>query len=357
MHNKIYTFIILLLIIGMTFIVGCSNPNDNGDDNNPPDTLSVPDTTQPDSTGVGTITSVNSISIGNSPLYIQKYNDLLIFATFMGGYYVKIFSLTDPENPEQIGSVNIGNIANAIDVWDNMIFVSVGNKIEVIDISDPSSPSVVKEFILLEQGVGLAAGDDNLFVGYMASGSAVFDISDLANMQLVGSMTTSFKSGDYFYKKLLCSPANSQYIYYYDVSEPSAPQYIGTGNTGGQDNDIALTPWGFLYAAAGTQVGTNNAVFAAFDVHSISEIAFQDVFTNQDSRRTAYQDNFAYVVFHDDASNTDIMRAYFTYHLENTYSFYEQSFSNIQDLDAGGGYIYIASLDDGGTIYILKHEY
>ncbi len=357
MRNIIYTLTVLLLLFGMAFLVGCSNPTDNGNDNNPPDTLAVPDTTQPDSTGVGTITSVNSISLGNSPLYIQKYNDLLIVATFMGGYYIQIFSLADPENPEQISSVNIGNIVSAMDISNDIIFISVGNKIKAIDISNPSAPAEAGEYTLLEQGIGLAAGDDNLFIGYMASGSAIFDVSDPANMQSVGSMPTSFKSGDYFYKKLLYSPANSEYVYYYDVSEPSSPLSVGTGNTGGQDNDIALTPWGFLYVAAGTQTATNNAVFAALDVHSISETAFQDIFTDQDSRRVAFQNNFAYVVFHDDASNTDIMRAYFTYNLENAYSFYEQSYSNIQDLDAGGGYIYIASRDSGGRIYVLKHEY
>jgi len=354
----IFTIFMVLLTVWGVFSVGCSNPEDSNDnENNNPDTLTVPDTTQPDSTGIGTITSINSISIGNSPVYVQKYEDLLIVATFMGGYYIKIFSITDPANPEQISSINVGNIVNAMDVCDDRIFVSIGNNVKVIDISDPSSPSFVGEIFLVEQGIGIAAGDDNLFVGYMASGSSIYDVSDLDDIQLIGSITTSFKSGDYFYGKFVCSPANSGNLYYYDVSDPANPQNIGSGNSGGQNNDIAITPWGFIYIAAGTQTATNNAVFSAVDVHNISETPFQDIIVNQDCRRVAFQHNFAYAVFHDDFSNNDVMLAYFTYRLESAYSFFQQSYSNIQDIDAGDGYIYIASMDDGGTMYILRHEF
>lgn len=66
-------------------------------------------------------------------------------------YALSIFNVTDPSNPEYVGSLNDTNLSGnyALDVAGNLVFIASNNynNVAVIDVSDPTSPKRVAQIV------------------------------------------------------------------------------------------------------------------------------------------------------------------------------------------------------------------
>ena len=370
MRNKILVLAIFILVLAMISFIGCSkSTNDNdSDDNNPSDTTEVPDTTQPDSTGFGTFDSSNTVSVDDAPSYLEFGENILVSAS---SYRIRFFSLTDPESPAEIGiyptDYPYTSMIKSVDVHDTLLFVALDyplRKIVILDIADPTSVSQLGELELVSTPQCIAYGDNMLFVGYGSSvDGSIVDVSDVSAPLISGSIPVKFSACDYFYRKLYCTNTDEYMVYSIDIISSDSAYVLQSANTGGQNLDISVTPWGHLYIARGVETGTNIGAFIAYDVNQIGLEQYSEEINGWAAKDIDFDNNFVYLLFRSTAGGSPMnydLRVYFSYHLDQTQLAFEDTVVYGNCLAAENHYIYIgarSSTGEGGNIFIYHHSY
>ena len=98
-------------------------------------------------------------------------------------YGVEILDISDPTSPRYIGLVRVGEVQSAT-VWDGILFCGAWGqkKVVIVDIHDPSKPTVLSEIPLQGRGDGVHVKDGILYAatGQHARGLVNKDPSDPA---------------------------------------------------------------------------------------------------------------------------------------------------------------------------------
>ena len=123
------------------------------------------------------------VDVSGNYAYIAEYNDTL-----------SVVDIFDPLNPQKVGVYDT-ELGFAIDVkgWRDFVYVANdGLGIQVIDVSDKNSPSLLSVFGLggsttLYHAVGIDVKGDYIYGVYKDSGFAVIDASDKKEMKLIKS--------------------------------------------------------------------------------------------------------------------------------------------------------------------------
>ncbi len=164
---------------------------------------------------------------------------------------LEVVDISDPTTPEVVANVNTEFDAKGIVVVGSFAYIAtarsnVGSEFAVFDVSDPLNPTQVGE--LAPTGSGAYTGPldvsgNNVFVAYSsysAGGFDVIDISDPSNPSLV----TGFRGVTNVYdihidsgRAYLAAYTNGLWIV--DVSDPSSPAALGMYDPG----DFANSAW------------------------------------------------------------------------------------------------------------------
>ncbi len=136
--------------------------------------LNISDPTQP----------VKLSEIGAEVFSLYVFADLV----FAAGEILKIYDVSDPLNPVEAGSYNIGNATNDVYVSGNIAYVAAYQKgLVVLGVHDLSNITVLGQYT--EEGIGsdgiCLKGDIALVTDY-TNGLLVLNISDIANITKIG---------------------------------------------------------------------------------------------------------------------------------------------------------------------------
>jgi len=165
-----------------------------------------------------------------------------------------IVDISDPAAPEIIGSISVASWTNGLYVSGNYAYVAEGEPyypyyeydgesppyswtgLEIIDISDPTTPTIVGSVATAGAAYDVYVSEDYAYVAEVESnfsgwqGLEVIDIKKPASPKIVGSYKISddanavYVLGDYAYIASL----NSSGLKVMDISHPTAPKLIAS---------------------------------------------------------------------------------------------------------------------------------
>jgi hypothetical protein len=154
---------------------------------------------------------------------------------------LQMIDISDPTSPSIAGSHDTPGFAWDVAISGDYAYVAdCPTGLRVIDISDPTSPSLAGNFDTPGYIHTIAVSGDYAYVADASSGLQVIDISDPASPSLAGSYDTAGSAtgvaiaGDYAY----VADVGLQVI---DISDPTNPSIAGNYDTPGAALDIAVS--------------------------------------------------------------------------------------------------------------------
>lgn len=129
-----------------------------------------------DATSLPTITHDNTFSVGNNPAGIAAYNDALYVGNYASPNQINIVDISDPTSPSLLSTLDAGGLVVSQDAGlavsesDDLLYVSVVNEdvygngaIKIFDVSDKSNPRATN---ITHWFPGVVKGND-LSEGYL----------------------------------------------------------------------------------------------------------------------------------------------------------------------------------------------
>jgi hypothetical protein len=163
---------------------------------------------------------------------------------------LQVVDISDPESPSLAGSYDTPGYAFGVAISGDYAYVADESYgLQVIDISDPTIPSLAGNYDTPAGAYSVAIAGDYAYVGDWTSGLQVIDISDPTNPSLAGSCDTPGNAlgvaiaGDYAYVADYTS--GLQVI---DISDPTSPSLAGGYDTPG-NAWVAIVAGDYAYVA------------------------------------------------------------------------------------------------------------
>ncbi len=150
-------------------------------------------------------------------------------------------------NVELVGQV--GGLTSAVAVEGNLAYVGVGQQLLVVDVSDPTTPTVIGRILIPAPVWDIALANGLAYVANGYGGLRVVDISDPAAPQEVGFYSSSWSalgvavSGHYAY---IAADTGLRIV---DISDPAYPVEVGFRSTWESAMDVAVQG-DYAYVAA-----------------------------------------------------------------------------------------------------------
>jgi hypothetical protein len=173
---------------------------------------------------------------------------------YVAGGYLTIVDLSDPSSPSIAGSIGVD--AEDVAVADSYAYVAAWDGFSIVDVSNPDSLSIVAhmdDHDLDPQGFISGVTVDGTYC-YLTSwywGLHIIDVSDPAYPQLVGSSYLLGGSRDVVVSGAYAYVASETFgLYILDVSDPDSPHVVGELNTSGSAQDVAVSD-AYAYIADG----------------------------------------------------------------------------------------------------------
>jgi hypothetical protein len=152
----------------------------------------------------------------------------------------------DAKNVEMVNS--LGGWSHEIAVVGNYVYLAIGQKLLVLDVSDPANPVPVSKLLLPRVATDLVVDGDILYVAAGDAGIRVVDISNPSMIAEIGSYEMDPDTG-YRNNKVhhLAIAADRVYATYeggelrvLDVANPALPVQIGITQLSGEGLDIVI---------------------------------------------------------------------------------------------------------------------
>jgi hypothetical protein len=190
--------------------------------------------------------SLNVTKLGGYAYWEEAFDvvvseDIAFVATFTTG--VKIVDISDPTEPQEIGSYDTPGRATDFAVTGNLLYIADDSGgLLIMDISDLSNPQYVGDCSTTGIAFGVAINGEYAYVAEADVGFGVIDISDPSQPQELMLIETPGLAwsidieGDYAYL------ADGVYggLRVFDISSPEAPVEVGSFVTPGSCNDVKV---------------------------------------------------------------------------------------------------------------------
>jgi hypothetical protein len=201
------------------------------------------------------------INISYAYNVILENNFLYVISSFRS---FRIYDLTDIENPILVGSYEIAHVYNSysdfIKDGNFLILMLFSGGFEVIDLSDPSSPTQVYEYIHESFICRDMALDNNrlylLGVG-LPGDILIFDVSDYLNIELIKILAITNIEGKVIYieNKVLYmlgfnDLTDKDYIYYYKIKYNDNYQLDGYYDAGDYTVSDMIINGNYIYLSS-----------------------------------------------------------------------------------------------------------
>lgn len=183
----------------------------------------------------GLVGSVN-MSGGNNGKKVQ-ISDNYAYVVRAGGTDFIVIDISTPSSPSVVGSLSLTGAPANIFVLGSYAYVTSNDnssELIIIDISTPSSPSVVGGFNNAggQNGTGVYVNGNTAYVGFNGNDElSLIDVSTpslpvlISTLNLSGDVTELLVSGDYVY---IASESNNSELQIVDVSSPTSPSLVTT---------------------------------------------------------------------------------------------------------------------------------
>ncbi len=178
--------------------------------------------------------------------------DFAILANGNAG--IEIVDISDPASPSLLGVGNSGDIANDVAVAGDIAFVAYGTGgLQAYDISDLTNPSSIGANFILTGARGIALTGDHAFVADTFGGLVVMDVSDPTNPTLAGSYASPGLSYDVAisgnYAFLADGLPGLQVV---DITDPASPTFVANYDAGANVYDVEVSGNYAFLAASGS---------------------------------------------------------------------------------------------------------
>ena len=223
---------------------------------------------------------------------VSNFADLVYYGL---GNVFKIVSFEDPANPYAAGSVILDDMVEDI-VWttisEQTYCIVSGTSLNIINVTNPITPSLVSTLALSGYGEGLAVSGTYAFVAVGSSGMEVIDISDPANPY---SVTVVAGAGSGYAEGInVSSPyaylANGANFSIMDISTPTEPTLLGSIEDAGGDwiQDVNVISNYAYVCAWGTGIDVVN-------ISNPSEPTFVTTLSNPLNADIMFDGNYGYI--------------------------------------------------------------
>ena len=198
------------------------------------------------------IFSLNSKAQTNQQVYLNRVG----FCSLEVGYDVHvvgdrayvtnndglmIVDIQNPQNPQKIGEVLMAAAVGFIIEGDIAYLCSVVSGFVIANISDPTQPELLGQYINGAGAYKIATSGSHAYVSYFGAGFKIFNISDYTDPVLVGEFGDT-RSDDIQVKDDFVYFVNAEVgLKIINVSNPSTPQLVATVSQIGGANDIHIT--------------------------------------------------------------------------------------------------------------------
>ncbi|GAB4279023.1 MAG: hypothetical protein Kow0056_11860 [Coriobacteriia bacterium] len=155
---------------------------------------------------------------------------------------LKVVDVSDPSSPTLAGSCQLpaGGADAAVDK--DTVFVAVGSTVKSVDVSDPASPTPVGELSAPGYVYGVAASNGWAYIALGSAGVRSVDASDPASPALIGSFDTTGIATDLTVAgDVLFVADDSGGLVALDIHEPGSPVYLGDCDTQGRAKNVSVT--------------------------------------------------------------------------------------------------------------------
>jgi len=259
-------------------------------------------------------------------------NNLYISDTESG---LHILDVSLPSEPTVvIDYITPGHAWNSYVRGDYAFVAARSSGMHIVDISDPANPNIISSFIDLQDAAYVEIEGDYAYIGAYRSEMYVANISDLTNPTIAGYIDTGF---DYLYE----FTKRDQYIYMgslslkiIDISDPGNPTMVSTYAENQQIRGISILG-NYAYL---TNVTTGNLelidISDPLNPYLINEFAMPDL-----PYFILVENNYAYI-----AAFGETLYIYDVSDTFNPVRISHFNPINIQDMVVDGNYIYSASM-------------
>lgn len=186
--------------------------------------------------------TLSTISSGGStPRVVGNY----LYVNNASTNTFKVVDVSNPSSPSVVGSVGVGSLPGGLAISGNYAYVANynSNSLSVIDISNPSSPSIVSTTSVGTNPQGIFLSGNYLYMANQGGNSmTIVNVSNPAAPSVVSTTsigtTPAFVavSGNYAY--VTCFSSN---MYVLDVSNPASPTVAATLNVGSGSENISIS--------------------------------------------------------------------------------------------------------------------
>ena len=153
---------------------------------------------------------------------------------------LQVVDITDPSSPVLVGSVTPFG-ASGVHVSGDHAYVVGGVTLKVFDVSNPSNPAGVGSLVVGGNLFGIDVSGDYAYIASGTAGLNVVDISDPSNPLLVGSVATpDFASGVSVSGNRAYVADNFSGVQVVSVFDPANPVITGSVDVGGFPWDITV---------------------------------------------------------------------------------------------------------------------
>jgi hypothetical protein len=190
---------------------------------------------------------------GNYTLVGSYYSGLDNICVYVSGKYayvgtgngLQIFDISNPTSPSLIGNY-ISGYGMGVHVSGKYVYLAVqgGSSpgIKIIDISNPTSPTLAGSYNLSPDYKDVYVSGMYLYAANGLYGLMIIDISNPSNPTLTGSYNTSgHAEGIYISGKYAYVADYSPGLLIIDISNPSNPTLTASCNTGGAVKDVVVS--------------------------------------------------------------------------------------------------------------------
>lgn len=227
---------------------------------------------------------------------VSNFGDLVYYGV---GNVLSIVSFENPASPFKAGSVKLDDMVEDI-VWFTKSGVTYcvvsGTSLNIVDVTNPVTPSLVSTLSLAGYGEGLDISGDYVYVAVGGSGMEVINISDPANPSSV-AVVAGAGSG-YAEGINVSSPyaylGNGANVSIFDINNPASPALLSSyENSGGDWIQDAMPISNYLYVCVwGTGIDV-------LDLSNISSPSYVTTFANPTNADIMFDGNYGYIASRD----------------------------------------------------------
>lgn len=147
---------------------------------------------------------------------------------YLAGMSFVTVDVSQPEAPVQAASLALDEYAFGLEVSGGHAFVQSSRSIEVVAVSDPHLPVIVAD-LTTPKSVGMGLAGDRLFVGNVAGGFAIHDVSNPGAPDLLTSIPTLAYADEFaFAGSQVFVGTEGGGCQVFDRSSVDSPRWVGT---------------------------------------------------------------------------------------------------------------------------------